>query len=54
MNFLPKLKIEVAVPSKIAEKVVAAIKSCTATGKIGDGKIFTLDLADATRIRLLL
>jgi nitrogen regulatory protein PII len=51
VNFLPKVKIEVAVPSKIAEKVVAAIKSCTATGKIGDGKIFTLDLADAMRIR---
>ena len=51
VNFLPKVKIEVAVPSKIAEKVVGAIKSCTATGKIGDGKIFTLDLADAMRIR---
>lgn len=51
VNFLPKVKIEVAVPSKIAEKVVAAIKSCTSTGKIGDGKIFTLDLADAMRIR---
>ena len=51
VNFLPKVKIEVAVPSKIAEKVVAAIKSCTSTGKIGDGKIFTFDLQDAVRIR---
>ena len=51
VNFIPKVKIEIAVPSKIAEKVVAAIKSCAATDMIGDGKIFTLDLTDAMRIR---
>jgi nitrogen regulatory protein PII len=51
VHFLPKVKIEVAVSAKLAEKVVAAIKSCAATGKIGDGKIFTLDLVDAMRIR---
>jgi nitrogen regulatory protein PII len=45
------VKIEIAVPSKIAAKVVAAIKSCAGTDKIGDGKIFTLELADAMRIR---
>ena len=42
VNFLPKVKVEVAVPAKIAEKVVAAIKSCTATGKIGDGRDINL------------
>ena len=51
VNFIPKVKIEIAVPAKLSEKVVAAIKSCTGTGKIGDGKIFTLDLVDAMRIR---
>ena len=51
VNFIPKVKIEVAVSSKIAAKVVAAIKSASESGKIGDGKIFTLDLADAMRIR---
>ena len=51
VNFIPKVKIEIAVPSKIAPKVVAAIKSCAGTDKIGDGKIFTLELADAMRIR---
>ena len=51
VNFLPKMKVEVAVSSKTAEKVVATIKAASETGKIGDGKIFTLDLADAMRIR---
>ena len=45
------MKIEVAVSSKMAGEVVAAIKSASESGKIGDGKIFTLDLADAMRIR---
>ena len=51
VNFIPKMKIEVAVSSKMAGDVVAAIKSASESGKIGDGKIFTLDLADAMRIR---
>lgn len=51
VNFLPKMKVEVAVTSKIAGRVVDAIKAATETGRIGDGKIFTLDLADAVRIR---
>ncbi len=51
VNFLPKMKIEVAVSSKDAGKVVSAIKDASESGKIGDGKIFTLDLADAMRIR---
>ena len=51
VNFLPKMKVEVAESSKMAEKVVATIKTASETGKIGDGKIFTLDLSDAMRIR---
>ena len=51
VNSLPKMKIEVAVSSKDAGKVVSAIKDASESGKIGDGKIFTLDLADAMRIR---
>ena len=42
VNFLPKMKIEVAVSSKDAGKVVSAIKDASESGKIGDGKIFTL------------
>tara|TARA_B100001564_G_C20062746_1_gene412664 strand:+ start:22 stop:360 length:339 start_codon:yes stop_codon:yes gene_type:complete len=51
VNFLPKMKVEVAVTSKMASKVVATIRAAAETGKIGDGKIFTLDLSDAMRIR---
>ncbi len=51
VSFLPKMKIEVAVTTEIAAKVIAAIKGAAETGKIGDGKIFTLDLADSMRIR---
>ena len=51
VNFLPKVKVEVAVPTKLAPKVVEAIKTASGTGKIGDGKIFTFDLSDALRIR---
>jgi nitrogen regulatory protein P-II 2 len=51
VSFLPKLKIEVAVPSEMAEAVVEAIAGAARTGKIGDGKIFVLDLERALRIR---
>jgi len=51
VTFLPKLKIEVAVPSDRAEKVVEAITTTAKTGQIGDGKIFVLDLDHAVRIR---
>jgi len=51
VNFLPKLKIEVAVAAAEAERVVEAIADVARTGQIGDGKIFTLDLASALRIR---
>jgi nitrogen regulatory protein P-II 2 len=51
VNFLPKLKIEVAVADDQAERVSAAIVSSAKTGQIGDGKIFVLDLGQAVRIR---
>ncbi len=51
VNFLPKVKIEVAVSSEQAGKVVEAITAAAKTGQIGDGKIFILDLDHAVRIR---
>ncbi|MBX6376481.1 MAG: P-II family nitrogen regulator [Acetobacteraceae bacterium] len=51
VSFLPKVKIEVAVPSDMVEKVVEAISSAARTGRIGDGKVFVLDLEQALRIR---
>jgi nitrogen regulatory protein P-II 2 len=51
VTFLPKVKIEVAVPADRADKVVEAIATTAKTGQIGDGKIFVLDLEHAVRIR---
>jgi nitrogen regulatory protein P-II 2 len=51
VNFLPKVKIEVVVPADLAEQVVEAIMKSAQTGKIGDGKIFVLDIERAVRIR---
>ncbi len=51
VSFLPKLKIEVAVNSDVADKVVEAIVAAARTGQIGDGKIFVYDLNSAVRIR---
>ena len=51
VSFLPKLKIEVAVASELVEAVVEAISGSARTGKIGDGKIFVLNVEDAVRIR---
>jgi nitrogen regulatory protein P-II 2 len=51
VNFLPKVKIEVAVNDDITDRVVEAIQSAAQTGKIGDGKIFIFDLVQAIRIR---
>jgi len=50
-NMVPKIKIEVACTSESAGTVVEAIQAAAATGSIGDGKIFEIDLAAATRIR---
>ena len=51
VHFLPKLKIEIAVDDDLAEQVSAAIRDAAQTGRIGDGKIFILDLLAVTRIR---
>ncbi len=51
VSFLPKLKIEVAVPGEIAPAVVDAIVASARTGQIGDGKIFVSSLEQAIRIR---
>jgi nitrogen regulatory protein P-II 2 len=51
VNFLPKLKIEVAVPSNQTDKIVETITAAAKTGQIGDGKIFVVGLDQAVRIR---
>jgi nitrogen regulatory protein P-II 2 len=51
VSFLPKLKIEVAVPADQADKIVETITAAAKTGQIGDGKIFVLGLDQAVRIR---
>jgi nitrogen regulatory protein P-II 2 len=51
VSFLPKLKIEVAVPSELVGKVIDAITSAAKTGQIGDGKIFVTPIDTAVRIR---
>ena len=51
VSFLPKLKIEVAVPTDQIDKVVEAITGAAKTGQIGDGKIFVHSLEQAVRIR---
>jgi len=51
VNFLPKLRIEIAVSSDIADKAVAVITSNARTGQIGDGKIFVTPIDHALRIR---
>jgi nitrogen regulatory protein P-II 2 len=50
-NFLPKLKIEIAVKSDQVEQVIEAIIEAAKTGEIGDGKIFVFDMEHAVRIR---
>ena len=49
--FLPKVKVEIAVTDDVAAKAVDAIAKSAKTGKIGDGKIFILNIEDAVRIR---
>jgi nitrogen regulatory protein P-II 1 len=51
VDFLPKVKIEVAIPDELVEKVVDAVLGTAKTGKFGDGKIFITDLTGAVRIR---
>lgn len=51
VDFLPKVKLEVAVAADSVERVIDAIRKAANTGKIGDGKIFVLGLEQAIRIR---
>lgn len=51
VSFLPKVKLEVAITDNLVDPVVEAITKTAQTGKIGDGKIFVLDVSQAVRIR---
>jgi nitrogen regulatory protein P-II 2 len=51
VDFLPKVKIEVAIKDDLLDQVIEAIEKSANTGKIGDGKIFVFDLGQAVRIR---
>ena len=51
VNFLPKIKLEIAVAEDLVEKVVEAIQKAARTDKIGDGKIFVFGIDRAVRIR---
>lgn len=51
VNFVPKTKLEIAVPDALVDQVVETIGTTARTGKIGDGKIFVLDLQQAMRVR---
>lgn len=51
VDFIPKIKIDLVVPSELADTVVATITETANTGKVGDGKIFVLSLENAIRIR---
>ena len=51
VHFLPKVRIEIAVPDEQADRVIEAITAAAKTGQIGDGKIFVTDISRAVRIR---
>jgi len=51
VDFLPKIKLEVAVPSDLVDRVIEAITTAAQTGKIGDGKIFVSAIEQVIRIR---
>ena len=51
VDFLPKVKIEIAVDESILERVIEAIEQSARTGKIGDGKVFVFELEQVIRIR---
>ena len=51
VDLLPKVKVEMVVPSARAEEVVKTLADAARTGKIGDGKIFVIDVGEAIRIR---
>jgi nitrogen regulatory protein P-II 2 len=51
VEFIPKTRIEIAVPDAIAEQVIDAVMQTARTGKVGDGKIFVTELVAVVRIR---
>jgi nitrogen regulatory protein P-II 1 len=51
VDFLPKVKIEIAIPAELVEKAIEAIVRTAKTGKFGDGKVFVTSLEEAVRIR---
>ncbi|MCL6263641.1 P-II family nitrogen regulator [Craterilacuibacter sp. RT1T] len=51
VDFLPKVKLEIAIEDDILDQVVEAIENTARTGKIGDGKIFVMNLEQVVRIR---
>jgi nitrogen regulatory protein P-II 2 len=51
ISFLPKVKVEIAIPDNLLESVIEAIEKSAKTGKIGDGKIFVASLEHAVRVR---
>jgi nitrogen regulatory protein P-II 2 len=51
VDFLPKVKIEAAVPDELLDRVIEAVTKAANTGKIGDGKIFVFNIEHALRIR---
>ena len=51
VSFVPKIKIELAVPSELADRTIEAITAAAKTGQIGDGKVFVLEMENAVRIR---
>ena len=51
MDFLPKVKVEVAIGDNLLDQVIESITKAANTGKIGDGKIFVTELEQAIRIR---
>ena len=51
VDFLPKIKLEIGVEDGLLDKTIETITSTASTGKIGDGKIFVLDMQEAVRVR---
>jgi len=51
INFVPKVRIETVVPDQMVARVIEAIARAARTGKVGDGKIFVLDVEEAVRLR---
>ncbi len=51
VNFVPKIKLDLVVPDSVVDAVVETLEATAKTGKIGDGKIFVMDVEQAVRVR---